>query len=244
MLETWRCVAFADYLPKWFVNIYKPDGLSAEQSRQLSQDDLQRLANLMYGQRPRLSGQEVATILRESGAPHSWSDPGCCLDVGTVQLSGDPVLRRAGQAALADLRQYLVQTLDHFKAPLRLTEEQRSFLAKYSGDVSAGHAASAQRIEHFLKAVNDASSFLGRKRESPVWHINAIILHDKYIQVVGSGSHSKNGPTVRFIRKMLLRLDVVRKDEDDLKIDSFDSAIEQVLRRGGKVLATYGVVWP
>ena len=197
-------------------------------------DTIHDIANFLYESRPRLTAEEVREILHKSGAPPSWAKPSACVGAGTIVLRQSAALCEA-QEEFYQLRRALSKWVVDLRCDRKLSEEATSFLAGQGADETGANWTRAVEYEALLRELDTAPKFADlRVRDSVyTWHYSAVLLYDKYNEIVGSSSASAKGPAVRFVKKMLVQLKI--------HYMATEGAIEQMLRRGVKELRARGV---
>jgi hypothetical protein len=142
-----------DRLPAVFADHYNLRGNNRRDTRKIPHDWL--AAHLPFI--TRLSADEIAELLRESGAK-LWANPDLCVSAGTLDETTDPLILRA-QDALLELRR-AVERLIESKRSARLGPEMKRFLSGIGSQTEQQHRDYLAEAKRFLAQLRKVPSFL------------------------------------------------------------------------------------
>jgi hypothetical protein len=194
-----------------------------------------------------ITSNEIAEMLRASGAPEPWENPEKCETIGVVTLTPldegfyDEKASKKAQAAIQTLRQYLPKVLQSHIAllssidgyteqeptahALRLLEGRQHYCKLLQDKISS--------LERFSKAVEEAPEIIVRRRGFGMradWHHHAHRLFGYYRSVVDRDCGiSAEGPAARFIFTALTRLGLHKRTPVLARRESALNAIEWAL---------------
>jgi hypothetical protein len=199
-----RHIVFENFLRRWFDELYPPN------DKQSFSHPNERVAELLYDGRPRLSAIEVAEIIRsKSKVPEPWLNRPACMGAGTIVLRAPSSIQPAREA-FGELRRALARIVSEAQAERRQEDHQTLLSAIGESGLRNRNMNLIKEVTQIINDFDSSPRFLVlRARSSPPWHIEAALLYDKFLEIVGHPIVNAKGgraAALRFVQAMLDRL--------------------------------------